>query len=76
MNELKQFQKNIKIRIKAQKRKRDLKARVRQFKQELKALKINKERQEHIKRLKELKDKSILKDNEHIHKTIHKTPNT
>jgi hypothetical protein len=55
MNELKQFQKNIKIRIKAQKRKRDLKARVRQFKQELKALKINKERQEHIKRLKELK---------------------
>jgi len=59
MNELKQFQKNIKIRRKAQKRKRKINTIVNQFKQQLKVLKpINKERQEHIKRLKQLKDKS------------------
>ena len=55
MKELHQFKRIIKKRTKALKRKRNLKARVRQFQQEIKALKpINKHKQEHINKLKEI----------------------
>jgi predicted site-specific integrase-resolvase len=56
MKELRQFKRVIKKRIKAHKRKVDLKAKVRYFKQQDKALKlINKDRQQHINKLKQLK---------------------